>query len=321
MRRRLAVALAALGLAAAAPAWGERPSVEWRTIETARFRVHFPAPFERFAQRAAASLEAVAPRVTEYIGYTPPRRIDVLVSDPAADANGIAFPFLDRPYIELWATPPDPESGLGDFPRLDRASRHARIRPHRPPDPAAQSAGCAGAHPAASHRTRVLELAALGRRGLRDSRRGRAHRIRAALVDVPGDGPAAIRDRGEASVVRSARRDVGLARRVDGVPRRLELPRMARGARRVRQPAAPLEADGVPPGRRLRRRVCRRVRAPASGPVRPLSRGGDRPRHRAGEDARIGRARRRREVAAPPGEHGVAPGESRRHAASRAALA
>ncbi|MDQ6893578.1 MAG: hypothetical protein M3167_12965 [Acidobacteriota bacterium] len=115
MRRRLAVALAALGLAAAAPSSGQRPSAEWRTIQTARFRVHFPAPFERFAQRAAASLEAVAPRVTEYIGYTPPRRIEVLITDPAADANGIAFPFLDRPYIELWATPPDPESGLGDF--------------------------------------------------------------------------------------------------------------------------------------------------------------------------------------------------------------
>jgi len=115
MRRRLAVALAALGLAVAVPARAERPSAEWRTIETPRFRVHFPAPFERFAQRAAASLEAVEPRVTEYIGYTPPRRIDVLVSDPAADANGIAFPFLDRPYIELWATPPDSESGLGDF--------------------------------------------------------------------------------------------------------------------------------------------------------------------------------------------------------------
>jgi hypothetical protein len=115
MRRRLAVALAALGLAVAVPAPAERPSAEWRTIETPRFRVHFPAPFWLFAQRAAASLEAVAPRVTEYIGYTPPRRIDVVVSDPAADANGIAFPFLDRPYIELWATPPDPESGLGDF--------------------------------------------------------------------------------------------------------------------------------------------------------------------------------------------------------------
>ena len=114
MRRRLAVALAAFALTAAA-ASGERPSADWRTIETSRFRVHFPAPFRRFAERAAASLEAVAPRVTEYVGYTPTRKIDVLVSDPAADANGIAFPFLDRPSIELWATPPEPESGLGDF--------------------------------------------------------------------------------------------------------------------------------------------------------------------------------------------------------------
>ncbi len=93
----------------------ERPSARWRTIETAHFRVHFPAPFAGWAKRAAASLEAVAPRVAEYVGYEPPRRIDVVVSDPAADANGIAYPFLDRPRIELWTTPPDPESGLGEF--------------------------------------------------------------------------------------------------------------------------------------------------------------------------------------------------------------
>ncbi|MEO8190609.1 MAG: hypothetical protein ABI682_09710 [Acidobacteriota bacterium] len=96
-------------------ALAERPSASWRTIETAHFRVHFPAAFERWAGRAAASLEAVFPRVSEYVGYEPPRRIDVVVSDPAADANGIAYPFLDRPRIELWATPPDPESGLGEF--------------------------------------------------------------------------------------------------------------------------------------------------------------------------------------------------------------
>ncbi|MEP7132746.1 MAG: hypothetical protein ABI914_06255, partial [Acidobacteriota bacterium] len=96
-------------------ALAERPSASWRTIETPHFRVHFPAPFERWAARAAASLEAAFPRVSEYVGYEPHRPIDVVVSDPAADANGIAYPYLDRPRIELWATPPDPESGLGEF--------------------------------------------------------------------------------------------------------------------------------------------------------------------------------------------------------------
>ncbi|MCA1580517.1 MAG: hypothetical protein LC796_03830 [Acidobacteria bacterium] len=103
-------------LAAAAGAAGaERPSGAWRTIETPHFRVHFPAAFERWASRAASSLEGVFPRVSEYVGYEPPRRIDVVISDPAADSNGIAYPYLDRPRIELWASPPDPDSGLGEF--------------------------------------------------------------------------------------------------------------------------------------------------------------------------------------------------------------
>src|SRR5450432_1290040 len=101
---------AGVGIAAA-----EQPSADWRTIETAHFRVHYPAPFAAWAARAAATLEGVHDRVVDFVGYAPPRKIDVVVSDPEADANGIAYPFLDRPRIELWATPPDPESGLGDF--------------------------------------------------------------------------------------------------------------------------------------------------------------------------------------------------------------
>ncbi|MEO8430439.1 MAG: hypothetical protein ABI592_02940 [Acidobacteriota bacterium] len=93
----------------------QRPSAGWRTIETPHFRVHFPAPFEAWAGRAASALEGVHARVADYIGYSPARRIDVLVSDPEADSNGLAYPYLDRPFIELWATPPDPDSGLGDF--------------------------------------------------------------------------------------------------------------------------------------------------------------------------------------------------------------
>ncbi len=94
---------------------GELASANWRTIETAHFRVHFPARFEAWAGRAAGALEGIHDRVVDFVGYTPLRKIDVVVSDPEADANGIAYPFLDRPRIELWASPPDPESGLGDF--------------------------------------------------------------------------------------------------------------------------------------------------------------------------------------------------------------
>ena len=90
-------------------------SAPWRTIETAHFRVHFPAPFEAWAARTASAIEAIHERVTDFVGYRPPKPIDVVIEDPAADANGIAYPFLDRPVIVLWTSPPEAESGLGDY--------------------------------------------------------------------------------------------------------------------------------------------------------------------------------------------------------------
>ena len=53
--------------------------------------------------------------MTDFVGYRPPKLIDVLVEDPAAEANGIAYPFLDRPVIVLWTSPPEAESGIGDY--------------------------------------------------------------------------------------------------------------------------------------------------------------------------------------------------------------
>ncbi len=99
----------------AAAVAAQSPAAPWRTIETAHFRVHFPAPFEAWAARAASAMEGIHERVADFVGYRPPRLIDVLVEDPAAEANGMAYPFLDRPVIVLWTSPPEAESGLGDY--------------------------------------------------------------------------------------------------------------------------------------------------------------------------------------------------------------
>ncbi len=112
MRR---VWLASLLLAIAAGAAGQRPSADWRTIDTPHFRIHFPATFEPWARHLAGSIEGIYGGVTDFVGYASPRPIDVVVSDPAADANGMAIPFLDRPEVVLWTSPPDAETGLGDY--------------------------------------------------------------------------------------------------------------------------------------------------------------------------------------------------------------
>jgi len=113
--RRVWLAPLLLALAIPSSAAGQRPSADWRTIETPHFRIHFPAPFEPWARHLAGSIEGIYGGVTDFVGYASPRPIDVVVSDPAADANGMAIPFLDRPEVVLWTSPPDAETGLGDY--------------------------------------------------------------------------------------------------------------------------------------------------------------------------------------------------------------
>lgn len=109
-RRVLAVALLLLGTRTLS---GQAPSAPWRTIDTPHFRIHFPAPFEPWARRAAGAIESIHDRVSDAVGFRVERPIDVLVGDPQATANGMAFPFLDRPFVVLWTSPPEPESELG----------------------------------------------------------------------------------------------------------------------------------------------------------------------------------------------------------------
>jgi hypothetical protein len=113
MTRRHVLFLSVLLALAASHLTAQSPSAPWQTIETAHFRVHFPAPFEPWARRAAGAIESIHERVTEAIGFRTARPIEVLVADPQAAANGMAFPFLDRPVVVLWTSPPEPESGVG----------------------------------------------------------------------------------------------------------------------------------------------------------------------------------------------------------------
>jgi hypothetical protein len=107
--------LAALLFLACGTAAAQGPAAEWRTVETAHFRIHYPAPFAAWALHAAGEIEAIHARVTDYVGYVPARRIEVVVADPLANANGTAVPFLDRPEILLWTSAPESESSIGDY--------------------------------------------------------------------------------------------------------------------------------------------------------------------------------------------------------------
>jgi hypothetical protein len=111
---RLCTILALL-FAAPLAAHAQGPSADWRTLQTPHFRVHYPAASEAWTRRAAARLESIRERVIAEVGYAPPEVVDVVVSDPVADANGEAIPVLGWPRMVLWTSPPGPESDLGHY--------------------------------------------------------------------------------------------------------------------------------------------------------------------------------------------------------------
>jgi hypothetical protein len=112
------------------PVQAEPASASWRTLETQHFRVHYPVELEEWARRATGAIERIHAEVTRYVGFAPTTPIDVIVEDPLAVANGVALPWLDRPVIILWTSPPDSDSlwdSVVDWPQLVLTHEFAHI--------------------------------------------------------------------------------------------------------------------------------------------------------------------------------------------------
>ena len=99
----------------AVPAIGQGPSADWQTVSTEHFRVHFPAEYEGWSTRAASRLEAIHDAVAKEVGYNPPDVIDVIIANPMAQANGLAWPLLDAPRIIFYTEPPGPDEQIGSY--------------------------------------------------------------------------------------------------------------------------------------------------------------------------------------------------------------
>ncbi len=101
--------------AATGTAQAQAPDATWRTLDTPHFRMHYTAPAEEWTRYAAARLESIRERVVGVVGYAPPEIVDVVVRDPVAAPNGMAYPLLRGPRLELWTSPPEPESVIGNY--------------------------------------------------------------------------------------------------------------------------------------------------------------------------------------------------------------
>ncbi|MDI7266626.1 MAG: hypothetical protein QME96_01365 [Myxococcota bacterium] len=96
------------------PARAGDPLIEWRTVETPHFRINFPHHLERFAGRAAMSLERAHGSLVPLLGHEPEDRTEVVITDDTDDANGSATA-LPYNVIRLFAIPPFDFSPLQDY--------------------------------------------------------------------------------------------------------------------------------------------------------------------------------------------------------------
>lgn len=109
----LCLVVLAFTLSVRANAQGEVPHLQWRTITTEHFRIHYEPQLEAWATQLASRMESVRSAVASRVGYTPPQIIDILVEDPVNQPNGSAWPSLTYPAMRFWATPPSPLSLIG----------------------------------------------------------------------------------------------------------------------------------------------------------------------------------------------------------------
>ncbi len=107
------MAAALLSLAPRASAYGD-PELDWWTVETAHFRVHYDRPLEPVATRVAKLAEKIHERISQSLGYTPSQVTEIVLTDDAEDANGSATA-LPLNTIRLFVSAPVDLSTIGDY--------------------------------------------------------------------------------------------------------------------------------------------------------------------------------------------------------------
>lgn len=99
-------AAALLCWAARAQAQWVDPSLEWRTLDTAHFSLHFAGHYRAQARAVAEVAESVYPRVTGWLNWKPESRTHILLLDSADFSNGYSTP-LPFNYFAIFLSPPD----------------------------------------------------------------------------------------------------------------------------------------------------------------------------------------------------------------------
>ncbi|MAC25843.1 MAG: hypothetical protein CMN29_25890 [Sandaracinus sp.] len=106
--------LGAVALPAPVEAQVRDRRVDWHTVRTEHFEVHYPEPLGVVARRAAATAEEAHRRLSTILAHDVDRRVQVVLTDDSDSANGSA---TSLPYnqMALFASAPEDLSPLGDY--------------------------------------------------------------------------------------------------------------------------------------------------------------------------------------------------------------
>ena len=81
------------------------PEIEWQTIETEHFKIHFYSDTEILARDAAGILEYIYPFITNLYQHEPKGKTHLIFTDTEDIANGVAYYYDNK--IKIWASPLD----------------------------------------------------------------------------------------------------------------------------------------------------------------------------------------------------------------------
>ena len=117
-RLRKKVALTILMFAAAMlvmrPARAGDPRLQWFTLSTPNFRIHYHGGLETHAQRAAQVSEQLFAYLVRWLGRPPRERTEIVLMDVSDSSNGYAN-VLPYSAIVLYVTAPDDLSTLNEY--------------------------------------------------------------------------------------------------------------------------------------------------------------------------------------------------------------
>jgi len=89
------------------------PNIQWKTIETPHFRIHFSPALEQMARRTAPNAERAFALLSREL-VAPKGKVDLVLADNVDYTNGYATPFPSN-RIVIYAHPPSDDEALRNY--------------------------------------------------------------------------------------------------------------------------------------------------------------------------------------------------------------